>query len=69
MCGCIYVCVCVSVCKYVYMYVLMSEHPLLLIQQIRHEKLCKNFCMFLNEEDASVCTTAVLRVFESWTAG
>ena len=44
----------------------MSEIPLLLIQQKRHEKLCKDFCMFLNEEAASVHTAAVFRVFESW---
>ena len=47
----------------------MSEIPLLLIQQNRHEKLWKDFCMFLNEEATSVCTAAVFRVLESWTVG
>ena len=47
----------------------MIESPVLLIQQKRHEKLCKDFCMFLKVETASLCTASVFRVFESWTAG
>lgn len=48
---------------------IMSGSPVLLIQQKRDEKLCKDFCMFLNEEAASLCTASVFRVFQSWTAG
>jgi hypothetical protein len=67
--GCIYIYTCVYVCVYIYIYVWMRESPLLLIQQKRHEKLCKDFCTFLNEEAASVCTVALFPVFESWTVG